>query len=213
MSPSPVPQPTRSRISLMRFTLGLVTLVTLIAPTPATARDLSEAERRLVAETFSAQLPLPFSTPETFPSKFDQMPYRLLPRSVAPVFGFDYRFSPDGYAVGRIAFAEGIDLLVTFLDESGGSFTDAAYDIHVLDTRSWTLRDSIRVGLDRRRGDNASVFIQSAGAIISPDRIVTVSILSRQESGPPWNPTVDWEETGTEVYTWDTDLQRFLNDL
>ncbi len=213
MSPSPVPRPTRSRIPLIRFTLGLATLVALIVPMSATARDLSEAERRLVTQTFSELLPLPFATPETFPGKSDRIPYRRLPRSVAPAFGFDYRFSPDGYAVGRIAFADGIDLLVTFLDESGDSFTDSAYDIHVLDTRSWTIRDSIRIGLDRKRGDNASTLVQSAAAVISPDLLITVSILLRQESGPPWNPTVDWEETGTEVHTWDTDLQRFLNDL
>ncbi|TVR06127.1 MAG: hypothetical protein EA403_01180 [Spirochaetaceae bacterium] len=204
---------TRSRVLLICFALGLVALSSLIAPAPATARDLSETERRVVKDTFSELLTLPFATPETFPSRFDQMPYRLLPRSIAPAFGFDYRFSPHGYAVGRIAFAEGFDLLVTFLDESGDSFTDSAYDIHVLDTRSWTMRDSIRIGLERKRGDNASTLVQSAAAVVSPDRLVTVSILMRQESGPPWNPTVDWEETGTEVHTWDTDLQRFLNDL
>jgi len=221
-----------SSFTLARKLLAICALGTLLA-SGLPASNLSPQEQELLLQTFTP-LALPLQTPVEFPDTGDPVEYTPLPASIAARFGFEYAYSSTSFAVGRVSLPDEIELLLSFRDDSGSSFVDRRYDLHVYDTRRRQIVASHLFGLELTRpsqvnpdsgssqgpppgshGSQGSPAVQERRSSqlrsgeLSNELRLTIRERYLSETGPVDSSVVEFEAEQTEVYLWNGSARSF----
>lgn len=208
-----------SSFTLARKLLAICALGTLLA-SGLPASNLSPQEQELLLQTFTP-LALPLQTPVEFPDTRDPVEYTPLPASIAAQFGFEYAYSSTSFAVGRVSLPDEIELLLSFRDDSGSSFVDRRYDLHVYDVRLRLIVASHLFGLELTRpspgppGPHSSPAVQERRSSqlrsgeLSNELRLTIRERYLSETGPVDSSVVEFEAEQTEAYLWNGSARSF----